>query len=50
MTKAPPSYPSDIDVDDGGRVMLTGFAIPPAEYGAERYVHRLASGFDQQIP
>lgn len=47
--EGPPSYPSEhIDVDDGGRVMLTGFAIPPAEYGVEKVrIYRLASGFDQ---
>lgn len=44
-----PSYPSEIiDVDDGGKVLLTGFNIPPAEYGVEKIrIYRLASGFDQ---
>lgn len=43
-----PSYPSDlVDVDDGGRVMLSGFNVPPEEYGIEKIrIYRLASGFD----
>lgn len=47
--EGPPSYPSEnIDVDDGGRVMLTGFNVPPAEYGVTHIrIYRLASGFDQ---
>lgn len=47
--EGPPSYPSiNIDVDDGSKVLLTGFNIPPAEYGVERIrIYRLASGFDQ---
>lgn len=47
--EGPPSYPSEnIDVDDGGRVMLTGFNVPPAEYNVTKIrIYRLASGFDQ---
>lgn len=47
--EGPPSYPSEnIDVDDGGRVIVSGFNIPPAEYGVEKIrLYRLASGFDQ---
>lgn len=47
--EGPPSYPTELlDVDDGGRVMLSGFATPPAEYGVEKIrIYRLASGFDQ---
>lgn len=43
-----PSYPSDVvDVDDGGRVMLTGFNVPPKEYGVTAIrIYRLASAFD----
>lgn len=43
-----PSYPSDVvDVDDGGRVMLTGFNTPPSEYGVTKIrIYRLASAFD----
>lgn len=43
-----PSYPSqNIDVDDGSRVLLTGFNIPPAEYDVTHIrIYRLASGFD----
>lgn len=46
--EGPPSYPSEVvDVDDGGKVMVTGFNIPPAEYGVTAIrVYRLASGFD----
>lgn len=44
-----PSYPSEnIDVDDGGRVMLSGFNIPSPEYDVKSIrIYRLASGFDQ---
>lgn len=47
--EGPPSYPSEIvDVDDGGRVMVSGFNIPSAEYGITSIrIYRLASGFDQ---
>lgn len=43
-----PSYPSEnIDVDDGGRVMVSGFDVPPREYGVTTIrLYRLASGFD----
>lgn len=46
--EGPPSYPSEnIDADDGGRVMVTGFNVPPAEYGITSIrLYRLASGFD----
>lgn len=46
--EGPPSYPSDnIDVDDGGRVMVSGFNVPPAEYGITSIrLYRLASAFD----
>ena len=46
--EGPPSYPSElIDVQDGGKVMITGFNRPPAEYGVTKIrVYRLASGFD----
>lgn len=47
--EGPPSYPSDnVDVDDGGRVMLSGFNVPSAEYDIQSIrIYRLASGFDQ---
>lgn len=47
--EGPPSYPSEnIDVDDGGRVLVTGFNVPPAEYKVTSIrLYRLASGFDQ---
>ena len=47
--EGPPSYPSEhIDVDDGSRVMLSGFTTPPAEYDVNKIrIYRLASGFDQ---
>lgn len=43
-----PSYPSEvIDVDDGGRVMVSGFNIPPIDYGITAIrIYRLASAFD----
>lgn len=46
--EGPPSYPSEnIDVDDGGRVMVSGFNIPPTEYGVTSIrLYRLASAFD----
>lgn len=46
--EGPPSYPSEtIDVDDGGRVMVSGFDVPPPEYGVTSIrLYRLASGFD----
>lgn len=46
--EGPPSYPSEvIDVDDGGRVMLSGFNTPSAEYDVTSIrIYRLASGFD----
>lgn len=44
-----PSFPSGlIDVDDGNRVLVSGFATPPAEYDVKKIrIYRLASGFDQ---
>lgn len=47
--EGPPSYPTnDIDVDDGGRVLLTGFNVPSKEYDIKTIrIYRLASGFDQ---
>lgn len=47
--EGPPSLPSEvIDVDDGGRVMISGFETPPAEYGVTHIrLYRLVSGFDQ---
>lgn len=44
-----PSYPSEtVDVDDGGRVIVSGFNIPPMEYGVTAIrIYRLASGFDR---
>ena len=46
-----PSYPSEIvDVDDGGRVLLSGWATPPTEYGVTSIrIYRLASGFDPSL-
>lgn len=46
--EGPPSYPTEtLDVDDGGRVMLSGFNTPSAEYDVKNIrIYRLASGFD----
>ena len=46
--EGPPSYPTEtLDVDDGGRVMLSGFNTPAAEYDVKNIrIYRLASGFD----
>lgn len=46
--EGPPSYPTEtLDVDDGGRVMLSGFNTPSAEYDVKSIrIYRLASGFD----
>lgn len=44
-----PSVPTeDIDVDDGKRVMLSGFSVPPKEYNVTAIrIYRLASGYDR---
>lgn len=45
-----PSSPSEVvDVDDGGKVILTGFVKPAPEYDVEKIrIYRLASGFDSE--
>lgn len=46
--EGPPSYPTEtLDVDDGGRVMISGFNTTSAEYDVKNIrIYRLASGFD----
>lgn len=44
-----PSYPSEvIDIDDGGRVLISGFERPSPEYDVTHIrIYRVASGFDK---
>ncbi|ETD67553.1 hypothetical protein V757_11225 [Pelistega indica] len=44
--EGPPSYPSNhVDTDDGSPVSLTGFSVPPKEYGIEQVnVYRMVTG------
>lgn len=49
--EGPPSYPSNhVDTDDGSPVSLTGFAIPPQEYGITHInVYRRVTGFRSEM-